>query len=357
MLTPSTERGQHDAAAKATIYEVAERAGVSIATVSHALNRPDRVAAATRLRVIQAADQLGFVGRNHNRARARAGTRRIGVIGPFSQHPSYFTRLAGVLRAAAGKIDVVVMDDSPGTGAPVIDEVPLMNGVDGLIIMGAEPSPRLGEWLAERGIATVLLDRKSDLYSSIAVDDEAGGRLVAEHLLSRGVRRPAWISPAPPPSRFVTSGELRLRGFTELIRHHTDGEVAWILADGAIEGGREAIRDLPADELPDAIFAVDDRLAAGVLLGLRERGLRVPEDVAVVGYDDSELAVLSGLTSVRQPFAASGRFAFEILQTLMAEMNRPVAHLALLPELVVRLTSSSPRDAESADVKGGVQNG
>ncbi len=333
---PATAGSQVDGAV--TIYEVAARAGVSIATVSHAFNRPDRVAEDTRRRVLESADELGFVARG--RGPSRKAARRVGVVAPFSLHNSYLRRLLGVLRAASGDYDVAVIDDSPEGGAPLLERLPLRGRIDGLIIMGAEPSERLAARLANDGVRTVLLDRPSDEFTSVVVDDEAGGRLVAQHLADTGARRIAWISPPPPAGRFITSGELRLRGFTEQLRRvGITREAEWVVVEDTFEGARDAALELPDDELPDAVFALHDTLAGGFISGLRARGLRVPEDVRVVGYDDGEAAALMDLTSVRQPFEESGFAALEALERLFTASDRPIAHVNLRPQLVVRGSS------------------
>jgi len=339
--TERTARSEPAKRASSTIYEVAERAGVSIATVSHALNRPERVADGTRRRVLETAHQLGFVPRG--RGPGPGALRRIAVIAPLGQHPTYLQRLLGVLAAAAPSVDVSVLDDSPGTGAPVISSVPVRGRIDGLIIMGAEPTAELAEHLENTGVHTVLLDRPSQRFTSVTVSDESGGALVAEHLVANGAREVAWVSPEPPPTEFVTNGELRLRGFTTRLRElgHR-GEVSWVIADDSSESVEHALTVLlEMSPRPDAVFALHDAIAIRLAVGLRDRGMRVPEDIRVVGYDDAEAADLFGLTTVRQPFRESGVAAMEALSGLVASPDRPAAHINLIPTLVVR--ASSPR--------------
>ncbi|PZU47514.1 MAG: hypothetical protein DI566_05080 [Microbacterium sp.] len=320
-----------------TIYEVAARAGVSIATVSHALNRPERVSAGTLQRVLDTASELGFVPRG--RGRATPALRRIVVSGPFSQHETYLARLVGVLGAAQG-IDVVVVDD-PKPGDPVIDRLQVRGAVDGAIIMGAEPSLELAHELEAQGVAVVLLDRPSQQFASVAVNDEAGGSILADHVMDVGAASIAVVSPPPASSDFVTNGELRLRAFVSRLRERGfTGDVPWTVCDDSLDGGRTAAAELVASGvLPEAVFALHDIIAAGVLAGLREAGVDVPGQVRVVGYDDIDLAGVMGLTTVRQPFARSGEVAVEALRTLRASRNLPVAHITLLPELVTRSTS------------------
>lgn len=334
-------------AAEPTIYDVAARAGVSIATVSHALNRPERVSEATRQRVLDSAALLGFVPRGRGRGSRVRSLRRVGVSAPFDAHPTYVSRLMGVLDVLAPKVDVLVVDDSRGPGAPEIDRIALHSPVDGLVIMGSEPTPRLADELDQAGIPVVVLDRPTSRYTNVTVSDETGGRLVADHLLGAGVHRPAWVSPAPVTGTHVTNGELRLRGFTQQLRDHGhDQEVAWIVCvDDSFEAGRSAALELTSDgagvPLPDAAFVLHDVLAAGFVAGLRQNGIRVPEDIRVVGYDDVQASELFDLTTVRQPFRESGATAADALRVLHDHPGRPPARISLDPELVLR--GSSPR--------------
>ncbi len=126
------------AARPPTIYEVAERAGVSIATVSHALNRPERVSERTRRKFLDSADELGFVPRG--RSRSARPLRRIVVWGPFSEHPTYVTRLLGLLTEAADEMDVVVVDDLVGRDEPVVHSLPVRGAYDGVTRSGIATS-------------------------------------------------------------------------------------------------------------------------------------------------------------------------------------------------------------------------
>lgn len=328
-----------------TIYEVAERAGVSIATVSHALNRPERVAETTRRRVLDTAEELGFVPRG--RGKAARSLRRIAVSGPFDAHRSYVDRLLGILHTAS-EVDVIVVDDSPGGDEPVIGQLSARGPLDGVILMGAEPTEALAEQLREAGVPVVLLDRPSQTFTSVTVDDELGGALVAAHLTELGVERITWVSPAPVSSNYVTNGELRLRGFVRELRDRgLSGDVQWVISADTFEGGREAAREMVRDnEVPQAVFALHDLIAAGIVSGFREQGIRVPEDVRVVGYDDVEAAELFDLTTVHQPFRESGAAALEALQALRTNADRPVTHTMLMPELVAR-ASTAPHEAST----------
>jgi DNA-binding LacI/PurR family transcriptional regulator len=188
-----------------TIYDVAARAGVSISTVSLALNAPDRVRETTLRRVLEVADELGFRPKADAVTRARQGVRRIGVFAAFTSHPSYARRLHGVLRAAAQeRFEVVVYDQDEAT---ILEEegvaatqtrsrlasLPLTGRVDGLIVMSPPFTADIAARLEAQGVPTVLVGLAWPGLSSVMTDDASGARLVAELLTGRGHRSVAYL--------------------------------------------------------------------------------------------------------------------------------------------------------------------
>ncbi|GAA0240893.1 LacI family DNA-binding transcriptional regulator [Cryptosporangium japonicum] len=300
---------------RVTIYEVAERAQVSISTVSNVLNKPDRVSPATRARVLAAADELGFVPKAQAVSLARRTTGRIGVMAPFTAYGSYLRRLAGVLSAAAElEIDVVVFDHESAAAAssPVLASMPIHGRLDGLIVMGLPIEDAIAARLRERRLATVVVDAGSALFSRVMVDDHEGGRLAAAHLRDRGHRRVGYLLERQA-SDYESQAIKRLAGFEQVLTA-AGGEVVVATSENSVDGARRAASALlDAPDRPTAVMAHHDLLAVGVLLAARDRGLRVPADVAVMGFDDGESATAADLTTVRQPFEESGRAALNIL--------------------------------------------
>jgi DNA-binding LacI/PurR family transcriptional regulator len=194
-------------------------------------------------------------------------------------------------------------------------------------------------------LTTVLVELDRPGFSAVTIDDVAGSRMVADLLFARGHRRFGFIGEGgtePHPHDRILQSESRLLGFRAALEQHgrelRDENVRLTRHDltSASRGAAELL-DLP--ERPTAIFAHDDVLASGVLHAARARGLRVPEDLAVVGFDDSELAEHLGLTSVRQPFEESGRVAVEILLAQLRDPTRSLQHVSLKLALVERMTS------------------
>jgi LacI family transcriptional regulator len=300
---------------RTTIYQVAERAGVSISTVSNVLNRPDRVSATTRQRVLAAADELGFVPKSEAVSRARRATGRIGVMAPFTSYASYLRRLGGVLRVAAEfDIDIVVFDHESAAlaASPALASMPIHGRLDGLIVMGLEIEDEIAQRLVERGLPTVAVDAASDSFSRVATDDAEGGRLAARHLVGKGHRRIGYLLERQV-SDYESQAVKRLTGFRQVVRD-AGGDVLVETTDNSVGAARAAAgRLVDRDDRPTAIMAHHDGLAIGVLQAARERSLRLPDDLAVVGFDDGELAMAADLTTVRQPFEESGGAALRIL--------------------------------------------
>jgi LacI family transcriptional regulator len=298
-----------------TIYEVAERAKVSISTVSNVLNKPERVSTATRQRVLAAADELGFVPKVQAVSLARRGTGRVGVMAPFTEYGSYLRRLAGVLSAATELgIDVLVFDHESAAlaASPALASMPIHGRLDGLIVMGLPIERGIAERLRQRRLPTVAVDADSDLFSRVVIDDTEGGRMAARHLLDRGHRRFGYLLERQV-SDYESQAIKRLAGFKEIVAA-ARGEIIVATSDNSVDAARRSAASLlDVSVRPTAIMAHHDVLAVGALLTVRDRGLRVPDDIAVMGFDDGEAAAAADLTTVRQPFEESGSTALSVL--------------------------------------------
>lgn len=344
-----------------TIYDVAQRAGVSISTVSLVLNQPHRVRPATRSRVVEAAGELGYRPSSFGE-RARSRQNRIMVIAPFGAHPSYRARLVGVLDAAAAAgVEVVVhnAESAITLAAPLLDALPIRGDVGGVIVMGLPLSESGAALLSDWGPPIVLLDSIGDAFSSVTNDDEVSGYQVGRHLIERGHRRIAFLHERQRSHVFLSAGHLRLAGLNRALAASA-GAAAGASADASADAGNDAgntavhievesgtvadgraaaARVLAAEPEITAVFANHDRLAAGLLAGLRAAGRRVPEDLAVVGFDDGDLAEALELTTVRQRLAESGNSAAELLLARMDNPSAAVTRTRITAELIVRATS------------------
>jgi DNA-binding LacI/PurR family transcriptional regulator len=327
-----------------TVYEVAKRAGVSIATVSRVLNTPDRVNEGTRTRVYQAIDALGFVPKAEAAARARKMHGRVGVLAPFFTFPSFVARLRGVASAVSDSpYELLIYNvDSSSRRVGWLASLPVNRRIDGLIVMALPFDEEAADRLVAHDLPTVLIEFSRPRFSSVRIDDALGGAMVAAYLCSIGRTRCGFVGDADVPDYALPTSDMRLEGFRSGL-----AERGVVLPDEFIARaphGRQtatvaAHTLLALPERPDGIFAASDTQAMGVLQAARERGVAVPDQLAVVGFDDIDMADYIGLTTIRQPLEESGRVAVDLLLSRLAEPSRPAQDVWLPLTLVKRQTA------------------
>ena len=327
-----------------TIYDVAARAGVSISTVSLALNSPQRVSTETRRKVLEAVDALGFIPKTDAVAKARRGVGRIGVIAPYTSYPSVARRLNGILQVVGHRpLEIVLFEQESAaqSSSPLLSSLPITGRLDGLLVVSLPLEESAAKRLTKLRFPTVLIDVRYPGFDSVLIDDASGGRLVAEHLVARGHRHLSFLGETQQSHLYVSPAQRRLAGYRAALVEAgyplTDGDVQY--TDHDIELASAAANELlSVESRPTAIFASSDTLAAGTVRAARSLGLAVPGDVAVVGFDDGELAEALDLTTVRQPLEESGRAA---MQRLLQQLDKPgtVREVTLGLELIVRSTS------------------
>lgn len=317
----------------ATIYDVAAQAGVSIATVSRVLNAPHSVHGATRQRVQNAIDELGFVPKAEATARARRRHRQIGVLVPFFTYSSFVQRLRGIAAALldAGYEMVVYNAETPEHVRAYLLSLPITRRLDGLIIISLQLDAAAEHRLLDNKLPAVLIETASPLLSGVNIDNVAGGRLAGEYLFARGHRRIGFVGGDREIADYtLRTSRLRLQGLHEAL-------AAWSLAPivGAIpqdtatpeDARRQTLELLERSEPPTAIFAASDTLALGVLSAARERNVRVPAELAVLGFDDLDFARFIGLSTISQSLETSGRQAVDLLLAALADPEPLVRHV------------------------------
>ncbi|WP_209021954.1 LacI family DNA-binding transcriptional regulator [Nocardioides sp. 503] len=327
-----------------TIYDVAREAGVSIATVSNVMNKPERVGKATRQRVLEVADQLGYVPKAHAASQARKHVGRIGVIAPFTAYASFMRRLSGILTVASARhIDVSVFDmESAATAAsPVLETLPIRGYVDGLIVMGEPLEPAVERRLADRGMPVVVVDADSERFNVVKIDDYGAGRMAARHLTDLGHRRIGYLLEGQV-SDYESQARRRLGGFRAELEQTAGVDLQVTQVSGTVPAAREAARALlQGPERPTAVMAHFDDLALGAMLAARDLGLAVPHDLSVLGFDDGPVAEAADLSTIRQPFEESGALAIrQLLEELEAPAQRRLSVLEC--HVVVRASTGSP---------------
>jgi LacI family transcriptional regulator len=330
----------------ATIYDVASRARVSIATVSRALNAPHTVNGATLQRIQDAIEVLGFVPKAEATARARRNHRQIGVLAPFFTHyPSFMQRMRGIAAALQDtNYELVVYNaDTPEHVRGYLHNLPTARRLDGLIVISLLLNDRSVNRLQEYELPTVMVEASHPMLSGIAIDNVAGGRLAAEYLLHKGHRRIGFVGGDRLLGGYAMgTSELRFTGFEAVLRDHN---LTAVQADYAPktssheEAYVQALELLRRAERPGAIFAANDTLALGVIRAARECGLRIPEDVALIGFDDADFSGCIGLTTVAQSLEESGRMAVEMLLAMLVEPGRSLRQVQLPLRVAERVTA------------------
>lgn len=336
--------------------DVARRAGVSLGTVSHVLNHPALVRPATRFRVESAIQELGYV-RNESARQLRAGSSRMLAYLALDATNPYFTDVAGGAEARAREFGLALfLCSSAGSPARESDYLDLLmeQRVRGVLVTPADDNnPRLAA-LRDRGVAVVLVGRapgQGDDFCEVGVDDVEGGELAGEHLIEQGHELIAFAGAVDhyPQVRDRLAG---LRKAIAAAGHGEDGLSVLRTGELTVEAGRqvaERILGTPVTRRPTAVFCANDLMALGLLQGLTQRGVPVPGEIAIVGYDDIYYAGAAAvpLSSVSQPRQRLGRTAVELLIAESDESGPDHEHrqITVRPELVVRDSSASARTA------------
>lgn len=326
-----------------TIYDVATAAQVSISTVSRVLNNPDKVNDTTRNAVLEAINKLGFVPKAEARARALKDFRRIGVLTPFFTAPSFVQRLRGAASALQStSYELIIFSVDSGSALNnYLETLPLTGNLDGLIVLSLQFNDRYANQLVEHGLETVLVEYPQRILSSVEIDNVAGGRLAAEYLLQKGHRNVAFAGDTTTTDFGIHPITLRLRGFRQGLQDAglRLKEESILLVPYDVELTRQKAREfLASPKHHTAIFAATDLQAIGIMRAARDLGLRVPADVAVLGFDDLDVAEYVGLTTIRQHLDESGCVAVELLLSRLVGPARAIQHIQLPLDIVERET-------------------
>jgi LacI family transcriptional regulator len=332
-----TSGGERPARRSPTIYEVAERAGVSIATVSRVQRNAALVAGPTRDRVTRVIEELEYRPSTLGRRLARGSHEATGIVFPDLSGPYYSAVILGYEEASAAEgRSVLILGTHRRPGA--VDQVfDLADRVDGMVIMGRTVDDAVIKELHRRGVPVVLLAREAVVGAdSVRVDNKSAATALVTHLIEHGHRSIVFVG---DPGASADAGE-RWAGF--LAAHAaaglepTHGPVpcAFREADGRNAG--EAVLD--GSPRPTALVGANDEIAMGLLEAARDAGLRVPQEVAITGWDDIPAArhLSQPLTTVRQPMHQIGRRAAALLHDRIGGSRRQPRHDVLPTELVVR---------------------
>jgi len=335
-----------------TIYEVAKKAGVGIGTVSRVLNDSPQISPATRAKVLKVIKELNFQPHAMAQSLARRKTHTIGVVVPFFTGYFYVELLRSIQRALSQhKFDLILygVDDLQKRDAS-LKRALQQRRVDGVLLVSMNLAENFAVEFQRRRLPLVLVDAYYDQFDSITVNNQEGAYSATHHLIRLGYRHIAMLT-----GHFESiPAQTRLHGCQRALQ-----EAGMTLPEGMIitsdtvlgeaarlndgfnqEAGYLAMRNFlahqPRPDCPLAVFATSDIQAIGAIKAVKESGLRIPDDIAIIGFDDIEFAEYAGLTTVRQPMAEMGLKAVERMMALLENADLAPEHVRLDTKLVVR---------------------
>ncbi|MFP4634802.1 MAG: LacI family DNA-binding transcriptional regulator [Nitriliruptoraceae bacterium] len=344
--------------ASPTIDDVARHADVSVATVSRALRGLPNVAPSTRERVLRAADELQYVADPTASRLAGGRTQTVGLVVPMLGQWYYarvFTGVEGVIGAAGYDVLPFTMS-GPGGITRFIETLPFRRRVDGLIVVDAPLDEGQFEAVVASGVPVVTMGLFVEGVDGLSVDDVAAARLAVGHLVGLGHERIALIGGIEDDPFCFSVPVDRYRGYQEGLAAAGiafDPELA-VPGNFSLEGGAEAMhRLLSLDDPPTAVFAGSDEMAIGAMQVARDAGLRVPEQISIVGIDDHDVSEYVGLSTVRQNVISQGERAAQLLLERLRsgpteraergeELDEAPVHELHPTRLVVRRTTGPP---------------
>ncbi|MBA2389473.1 MAG: LacI family DNA-binding transcriptional regulator [Geodermatophilaceae bacterium] len=334
----------------ASIFDVADRAGVSPSTVSRALRGLPNVAPATRERVARAAHELFYVASPAASGLASGRTTTVGIVVPFLSRWFFMRVVQGaeeVIRAAGYDVLLHNLGDAAGRER-FFDRLPLNRKVDGIVLVDVTVQPHEQARLQALGVPVTVVGGDALGVGAVGIDDAAGVRMAVRHLVHLGHRDIGMLGgDAATGLNFAVPGRRRTTFLGAIAEAGLVTKPEWVVSsDWGIEGGARATeRLLSSRRVPTALFAESDEVAFGALRTLRLAGLDVPRRMSVIGFDDHEMASVVNLTTVAQPVDAQGAAAARLLIHAMLGHADPFARLALPTQLVIRGSTAPPSGA------------
>ncbi len=330
-----------------TIDDVAAAAGVSSATVSRALRNHEKVAPATRERVRAAAERLHYIASPTASGLALGRSRLVGVITPYLGwfFSTVVASLDKTLHAHDHHLLLIDLEDSAPDERLALRQSRMFKRVDGLVLVSVELRAQEAALVRRLELPVVTVGDRFGDAPSVGVDDVQCTRLAAEHLLELGHERVAYVGVARSRSAHRRTPADRLAGFRRVMHEHDRLlREDWVLPCdwSARDAYAVALRLLRGPDRPSAVLAASDEMAVGVLGAAAELGLRVPQELSVVGVDDHDIAGPLGLTTVRQNVPRQGAAAAAILLALLDVTSGPTADQTLPVSLLVRRSSGPP---------------
>ena len=333
---------------RVSIKDIAKAAGVSHSTVSRALSDSPLVKAETKVRIQRLAQEMGYTPDAIGRSLVTQQTRTVGVVVTTITDPFVAEVVQGIEDTAHENDYSVILASSASEPERELAAVEMLRGkrVDGLIITSSRVGALYGEHLERIGVPVVLVNNhneQSGRYTfSVSVDNQHGGYLATSHLSERGHSRIAYVS---GPADHSDDAD-RQAGYRQALdKNNLSLDTALVVSsNGRLDGGRRALRTLKGlHPFPSAVFCYNDMTAIGLLSAARQEGLSVPDDLAIVGFDDIPLAahVHPPLTTIAQPQRDMGRQAMDMTLALIGagDSTAPFSDVVIKGKLIVRESS------------------
>lgn len=328
-----------------TIYDVAQLAEVSITTVSRFLNNPDNVKDSTGDRIAEAMDKLDYIPQGNTGTRSKRTVGRIGVLTPFFPAPAFVTRLDGVippLREANFEV-IIYTIENPEQLDEYLTSVPFTRRIDGLILISVHLTEDQHRILNASGLNIVMIESDDENYSRVLADDYRGGQTAAELFLKKNYLPCAYFGDINNDLSYSCHpSETRLSGYKAALEangHHMEEKYILESETTVKDSHRVFSSFLASGERPRAIFAMSDLHAIGVIKAANEHGIKVPEELAILGFDDIDAADWMELSTISQHLVDSGRVAANLLLDRMSDSATTIQKINLQVCLIERATT------------------
>lgn len=349
MTNPAGRGGANRSREHATIHDVAAAAGVSVATVSRALRGLDRVNEGTRERVLAAAGELHYTASPSASSLASGRTGLIGVAVPFGDRWFFATVLSAIARAVRAEGYQIMLIDLEQQGQhdrrlPLTSQM-LAKRLDGLITVNIAVSPVEAALIDRLHIPLVSVGTHVAGHPLVRIDDELASRLATEHLIDLGHTKIGYVGRVPPRATGLTTPSHRYTAFTQtLADHRIPVRRSWLLDSDWTMGDAftDATRLLQSPRRPTALVTGSDEMAFGVMNAARRLGVRVPDDLSVVGIDDHPFSDVLDVSTVRQDVAGQGRAAAEILLPALAGRRSDPHYVRIEDVTLIERGSTAP---------------
>lgn len=347
-----TERAQRGGHSGVSIEDVAAAAGVSTATVSRAVRGLPRVSPATREKILRIASELGYVASSSASGLATGRTKTVGVLAPYVDRWFFFKSIEGVdreLHKRGYNLSLFNLGGQRGARERLFSKTMVYKQIDALLVLCMSLTHEEIDDLQRIDIPLIVVGGPVEDCPSIGIDDYAAATEATKHLIELGHREIALLHGQDDSDLNFAVPRLRVDGFTDtMTKAGCVMPPSWdVFGNFTVHSGQEGFDELWAlpGRKPTAIFCASDEMAMGAMLQARRRGVRVPEDLSIVGIDNHEFAEAMGLTTVAQDPGEQARQGTRMLLDELAGATGTVRSMLAPHKLIVRETTAPPRSS------------